>query len=977
MAFHMASKRKVANEYIAFQLEYEKKYGPDTVVIILVGNFFEVYAVDNEVEKIGQIDKICEILGVQKTRSDKRITYNNRDHPLMAGWPEVACQKYIKLLVENNFTVVVVGQEDHPDKKVKTKVRKVTEIISPGTYIEGSLNQAYSNYLVCVLLEYDEKEQNFPFQCSLTAIDLTTGKSQCILIEPTKMGNQRENQTEKLRVSIQTLAPRELIIYTRGFQGSLIDIENLLQIGEIKPHFYLEGIDKNYWKVSYQTTFLGKYFSNTIMSVIEHLGLEKYPSTITCFLLLLQFVYEHDSQVLKKLEKPTLVQSKDTLELSMNCIHQLNLVPSTTWGYVGSNSSLFSILDQSSTALGKRLLKERLLAPLMSSKKINQRYNEVQKMYQKVNKKEMWEVFEEHLNGIKDLERLHRRVNLKKLQPAEFIFLHESYERIEEILNVSIQVYNPIIMEGELEYNNELPVSQIMNDKVISKFKKFRTWYKEKIHLENICKFNLDDNFTAPIFLPNIYQEIDHLLEEVKATWRNFRKLSETLAEKIDVESKHIRIESTNTQGYYLTTSSARGKLLQEYQSQYNLQFEKLKNSMKITNPEIKTYSNIILGMQDKLNDLNIEKYMLFLDEINKNYSVTLKTLAKYISHLDLYKAIAKVSRKNNYVKPIIVENESSFFEATELRHPIIERLNTSVPYVGNNLSLGKDLNGMFLTGLNYGGKTSMLRSIGMAIILAQCGFYVPASKFVYTPYKRILTKIALSDNLFLNQSTFVAEVKELKSMVTYGDQHSLILADEVASGTENTSAIAIVGATILTLLRNKANFVFTSHLPEVMDIPQLKISPNVKPFYIDVESVDGKFIFHRKLKEGLCPREYGVEIAKHLQMDDQFIIDAIKIRRELKGENKELTPTKVSNYNKKVYLENCHICKSNKNLNTHHITFQEKFTEDNIIPFNKNVKHNLTILCSDCHQNVHHKKLLIHGYIMTSNGIELSYTHI
>ncbi len=257
MAFH--KKDKIINEYIKYQLEYEVKYGQDTVILMMVGAFYECYGIDNEEETIGQIDRICDILNIQKTRLNKSVLKNSRSNPQMAGFPLDSLNKYVPMLVDSNFTVVRMDQEDDPNNK-KKKIRTVTKVYSASTYVDVLESKVETNNLVSIYVEYgDEKQNNQLREVSFCSIDLTTGKNSCYIIQ-NEIG--RSKILTKLQTIVQTLSPREILINTHGYTKTKDELEReLIFPGQYLTHCYLNTVDKNFYKLSYQKTFLEKIFS--------------------------------------------------------------------------------------------------------------------------------------------------------------------------------------------------------------------------------------------------------------------------------------------------------------------------------------------------------------------------------------------------------------------------------------------------------------------------------------------------------------------------------------------------------------------------------------------------------------------------------------------------------------------------------------------------------------------------------------------
>ena len=314
---------------------------------------------------------------------------------------------------------------------------------------------------------------------------------------------------------------------------------------------------------------------------------------------------------------------------------------------------------------------------------------------------------------------------------------------------------------------------------------------------------------------------------------------------------------------------------------------------------------------------------------------------------------------------------------AKDIRHPIVECVQTEIEYVPNDVSLSED--GILLFGTNACGKSTLMKSIGLTIIMAQAGFFVPCSQLKYSPYTQIFTRILNNDNIFKRQSSFAVEMSELRGILKRADKNSLVLGDELCSGTETTSALSIVSAGLKTLSDLKCSFVFTSHLHQLMDIHLVKSIQTLKIYHLKIEYDSEKdlLIYKRKLEEGSGPAIYGLEVCRALDLGSEFISLARKIQMEITNTSDTLVNDKLSNYNSDIVMDICQIC-LDKSEHTHHIKEQNEADSNGIIDHHhKNITHNLVPLCEPCHHKVHNENLRIYGYIQTSDGIKLNYEYI
>jgi len=306
------------------------------------------------------------------------------------------------------------------------------------------------------------------------------------------------------------------------------------------------------------------------------------------------------------------------------------------------------------------------------------------------------------------------------------------------------------------------------------------------------------------------------------------------------------------------------------------------------------------------------------------------------------------------------------------MRHPIIERIDESTEYIGNDIEINKT--GMLLYGINAAGKSSLMKSVGINIVMAQAGMFVACEEMEYHPYKHIFTRISGMDNIYKGMSSFTVEMTELRNILQRCDKYSLVLGDEICSGTESISALAIVASGIDMLVKNNVGFIFATHLHDLTEIGVVKkhIGEYITVKHIHIIIEDNKIIYERKLKDGKGLNTYGIEVCKSLDMPGDFMMLAESIRKEVCGLSLLMVEPVNSKYNNEVFMTKCHVC-GEKAVDTHHINYQSLSDENgNFKNFHQNIKHNLMPLCKACHKKHHSGEIDIKGYIQTSEGIEV-----
>jgi DNA mismatch repair protein MutS len=917
----------IIDDYLNYLDEYRNKYGENTIIMMQVGSFFELYAIDINSKYLYTIADICCIIVSRKNKTIQEVSRNN---PLMCGFPLYVVNKYIQLILQNNYTIVLIEQVTEPPEPK----RKITEIISPSTNI--NVNSKKSNYILVLYYE----TINDLLVVGISGVDLSTGR--CFIYENGSSKSDPQYTLDETYRLITTYNPSEILILSNDVDDdNKKKILNVVSSNNVLIHKKWEQYELNneMKKINYQNKILEKSFANkTMLSIIEYLNLEKYSLGRLSFCCLLQFAYEHNNEIIKELKIPELIDNSKNLSIEYNSALQLNIISNNN-----NEKPLLDLLNRCNTAFGSRIFKERLLNPINNKLELIGRYNKIEKylennLYKDINK---------HLSNIIDLERIKRKILLKKIQPAEWGSFALSLENSIEVFKLT----EPSLIE--------------VVETVIGNY--------STINLDECSKYNINDIKTN-IFNVGVFKELDELNESYKKAYESILEISNKISGINDSASK---IDYNESEGYFITITKKRFENACKKEKTFMESFEKkllnTTNSYKLTSREINEASRNIRKFQSDINVIVTQKYYEFLENFIQINNDNIDIIIKNLIDIDINACNAKNAFEFCYYKPKIdLTTDNSYINAENLRHPIIERIITDVEYIGNDIEINQ--NGMLLYGINASGKSSFMKAVGLSIIMAQAGMYVPAVNFNYSPYNHIMTRICGNDNIYKGMSSFVVEMTELRNIIQRADKNSLIIGDEICSGTEAISGICIVSSAINELLNKKTSFIFTSHLHELPTINLIKDRKELKIYHMHIEiTADNKIIYERKLKEGQGSNIYGIEVCKSLDMPIDFMTNAEKIRKELLGINDKLLETKKSNYNSCLFMDICQICKKNKSEDTHHINYQSFSNENGFFEnFHKNNKHNLVNICRECHDKEHSGQINIEGYKQTNEGVIL-----
>ncbi|WP_246434459.1 MutS-related protein [Nitrosophilus labii] len=958
-------KRLLTDIYFELQKVFEAKYGQNTVVLMEVGSFFEIYEVNNEEFKIGKAKEIAEFLNIQLTRKNKSILENSVANPLMAGVPNFALERYLNRLVQSKkYTIVLVKQKGEPPN-VK---RYISNIISPGTNFDYQVEPT-ENYIVSLIIG----ENRGIYYGGYAAVDVTTGK--CFVNEIYSTRDDKTYALDEIFNLLQTYNTSEVVI---TFDTDT-DKEFIYNYLEIKNH-YTFNENKERVKIGYQNELFAKIFSiNSILTPIEYLDLERYPYASETLAFLLDFIIEHDPVIIEKLNRPVFLGNRHFVYLGNNALEQLNIISRDP-----DEMTLLKLLDKTSTPIGKRLLKERLLNPIMDEKELNRRYELIESLLEDYPK------FERLLKQVYDIERILRRIKLKKIHPFEINYLHSSLYSIEKLFK-EVQKYS-------------LGIENFSIDEVYG----FRKELERIFDFEESAKYRRDQ-IAGNIFNPGVNIFIDKIEEEIKDVLEKLETIKKHISSFFDLEEDYVNIGWLDSEGFYLTLTKNRfaaieKELLKSFVTIDNkhyflkdFNYKRLKNSVKITSELIDELSGQYTTLHSRLVALVKKSFLDTLSELERLYSALLEKLITFIGELDFAISGAKSAVLYNYTKPIISKSET--LEFIGLRHPIIESREENGIYIPNDLLLGvipkdlehnhitleasdnKEVKGILLYGINSSGKSSLMKSVGIAVIMAQAGFFVPAAYMRFSLIDKLFTRIISKDNLYKGLSTFAIEMLELKNIFNRATKNSLILGDEISHGTETYSALSIVSAAIKRLSEIGSYFIFATHLHQLTEIKSIKEIENIIFLHLGVtyDEESDRLIYNRKLQIGSGSTLYGLEFAKALHMDKRFLDEAYRIRKELTKEFSEMELLKRkrrSRYNKSLYLTKCAICNEIVE-EVHHIEPKSKANRGFIEHFKANHRFNLIPLCSKHHRMVHEGKLIISGFVMTEEGLKLHYIEI
>jgi len=955
-----------------------KEYGENTVVLYACGSFFEIYEINNPEEIIGNAKRMSKILDM--TYANKRGNTDNstRSHPNFIGFTCSILNKYLGILLRNGFTVVIVDQlELSKDKKGKLVERGITKIYSPSllpsdiTEAEGDFNLVSMLFKINPFKKSSNKKNATLIQTMNVSICCINNNNNTIEITDNEF-NFLPNDQYTLNLSLSSIDrilyrfnPKELQI---GFneQQTNTNIQNLIidYFNENYENVRFNEINDLHKTIDYQNKYLKETYDHInfgLITPIEYLQFKSELSVIN-MVYILKFVESHDKSYIKNLTVPKHIIEDNYLISELNTLAQLNILKIDN--VVNSKiNCLFDVINYTKTAVGKRHLKNILSKPFKDPKVINNRYAITEGLLC-LNE---FNSIDKILSEILDIEKLHRKMGISELHQFEFVKLNECYLEI-------LKLYELLNKDKNLK---ELVLDNLFDESDILKFNEYIKNYNETFDLGKMKKFNLNtgkDELENYILVIKELDIIQQKIDELEDKRKEFRLKLDKLINDKNV-SDFIKLVYTEFEGYSFSCTKIRYQvLLQKIDKGIDKTWKvkQTNSTVKFVPQELDKLSNEIISNRELLSIKITLNYKKILSEYYRKYNLIFDKLKDFVEIIDVCNSNLKCSQKFNYTKPELIVKENSFIEIESIRHPIIERLGKE--YISNDIVLNEQSNGILCYGINSSGKSSLLRALGVNLVMSQAGLFVAAKSFKFSPFDTIISQVDLSDNIFSGKSSFITEMLGLKRILQCAGPRTLVLSDELCRGTEHSSSVGLVSATILQLIKTNTKFFFTSHLhdmPKIQDI--IDLEQKLKICHLSVDIKDNNIIYNRKLKEGSGSELYGLEVSKSLLECPELIEHAFKIRNKLLGNQ---TKIKKSVYNKKKIMEKCEICSSTKQLETDHVIEQMTADKKGFLNDSRHKNHlsNLCTLCHNCHLEKTLGKIKINGYIDSINGTFLDY---
>ena len=743
----------------------------------------------------------------------------------MAGFPHHALDTYLPKLIRAGKRVAICDQLEDPKLTKKLVKRGITELVTPGV----SINDNVLNY----------RENNFlaavhfgKGACGVSFLDISTGEFLTA-----------EGPFDYVDKLLNNFAPKE-VLFERGRRGMFE--------GNFGSKFFTFELDD--W-VFTETTAREKLLKHFEVKNLKGFGVEHLKNGIIASGAVLQYLIMTQHTQIGHITSLARIEEDKYVRLDKFTVRSLELMGSMNDG----GSSLLNVIDRTISPMGARLLKRWMVFPLKDVQPINERLNVVEYFFRKPDFKEL---IEEQLHLIGDLERIISKVAVGRVSPREVVALKVALQAVEPIKEACMDADNASLNHiGE-----QLNICRSIRDRI-----------DKEVNNDPPLLIN-----KGGVIKSGVNAELDELRQIAYSGKDYLLQVQQRESELTGIPS--LKIGYNNVFGYYIEVRNVhKDKVPQEW-----IRKQTLVNAERYITQELKEYEEKILGAEDKILVLETQLYTELVQSLSE-FIPAIQINANQIARLDCLLSFATAARENNYIRPVISDDE--VLEIHQGRHPVIEKqLPIGEKYIANDVMLDSSTQQIIIiTGPNMAGKSALLRQTALITLMAQIGSFVPAESAHIGLVDKIFTRVGASDNISVGESTFMVEMNEAADILNNLSSRSLVLFDELGRGTSTYDGISIAWAIVEYIHehpRAKARTLFATHYHELNEME--KSFKRIKNYNVSVKDIDNKVIFLRKLERGGSEHSFGIHVAKMAGMPKSIVKRAADILKQLETDNRQ-----------------------------------------------------------------------------------------
>lgn len=801
-----------------------KEKNPDSILFYRMGDFYEMFFDDAEVAS--------KILGITLTSRNNK---SDAAKVPMCGIPYHASRTYIAKLVRAGHRIAICEQTEDPAQAKGIVKREVIQTISPGVVTDDQLLDDKSNNFVAALSR-SQKANSEMF--GLSFLDLSTGK---FLVG--EFSNDSEDY-DNIIDQLSRLAPAELLINNSDLDG-LTPLLTIIQT--LLPGLCITERDEDLFHFQSCRDTLLSHFK---VINLRGFGCDSMRDGLTAAGILLDYVKEMQKSAINHIESITPIDLEAILLIDDSSRRNLELTQTIIGGT--REGSLLSVIDKTSTPMGARLLKDRLLFPLQDEEEINKRLDAVNHLYMH---NTLRHDIRQALAAIFDIERLNSRMVLGSANGRDMLAMKNSLAKL------------PLLKE-------------LIGACSTAQFGEIDERFETLAELHELLEHAIHEDPPITLRDGNLIKEgYSGELDELISLLRDGKQLILNLEakEREATGIPKLKIGYNKVYGYYLEVS----KIHSEKVPEHYIRKQTLVNAERFITPDLKEFENKVISAQDRRLDL---EYRLFTDIRTQlaQESSRLLMVANLLAQVDFFAAMAEIAHLNTYRRPTVDQGDEIIIE--EGRHPVIEKSLPSGKFVPNDISLNQQRDEVIIiTGPNMAGKSTVLRQTALIVLLAQMGSFVPADKAHIGIVDRIFTRVGAMDDLRRGQSTFMVEMNETANILNNATTRSLVILDEIGRGTSTFDGLAIAWAVAEHLVEKDGRGIktlFATHYHELTELAREQ--ERVQNFSIAVREWNDTIIFLHKLVRGGTNRSYGIQVAGLAGVPDSVVNRAKTILRNI-----------------------------------------------------------------------------------------------
>jgi DNA mismatch repair protein MutS len=754
----------------------------------------------------------------------------------LAGIPVKAGQEYLRRLVQQGYRVAICEQVEDPRVAKGIVRREVVETVSPGVaFADDLLDGARNNFVVAIATP----ARGAVGGVGVAAVDVSTGELRLCTTTPAE-----------LEAVLARLAPRELLV-ARGSvatpRGSVLDGA---LVTEREAWEFDEAMARD--ELARQFTVRG----------LDGLGIEPEDgAAVGAAGALLRYLKEMQPAGVPHLARPVVERAGDVMPLDEMTRRNLELVDSLRGA--DAQGTLLAVLDRTTTPMGARLLRQWLLAPLVNRAAIDARLDAVEALLTDASARD---ALRDALDGVRDVERLGGKAAAGRATPRELAALGASLGRLPEVKRAIDRLKGAGSL-GRLmqQWDDCAELAQAVTRTLVER-----------------PPLQLGDEAT-------IAAGVDAELDELRA----LRDGSKDAIAAIQAEERtrtgipSLKVGFNKVFGYFIEVTNANRDLVPaDYQRR-----QTLTGAERFVTPALKEYEEKVLTAAERIEACERRLFEVLRARVGAAIA-RLQCVARIVAELDALASLAEVAAREGYVRPALTDGFD--LDITGGRHPVVERMMPRDKFIPNDVRLTEDARVVILTGPNMAGKSTILRQVGLIVLMAQTGSFVPASSARIGVCDRVFTRVGASDNLVRGQSTFMVEMAETSAILHTATRRSLVLLDEIGRGTSTYDGVSIAWAVSEHLHeRTGCKTIFATHYHELVQLADELVA--VRNYNVGVREVGDQILFLHRLQPGGADRSYGIEVGRLAGLPAPVIERARQVLALLEGEGATLVPALAS----------------------------------------------------------------------------------